>query len=119
MNRYHTIPILLTAVDSDLPEIDVPCGTCTLCCERLTPNLTPEEISSGLYPLSLTQPSAEQLAENPKLGPIVTLHRHRNGGCAMFVDGACTIYAHRPRACRQFDCRQNHHPRIPNMADPA
>jgi Fe-S-cluster containining protein len=23
----------------------------------------------------------------------------------MFVDGACSIYAHRPRTCRTYDCR--------------
>jgi hypothetical protein len=28
-----------------------------------------------------------------------------DGRCAMLVDGACSIYAHRPRACRTYDCR--------------
>jgi Fe-S-cluster containining protein len=28
-----------------------------------------------------------------------------NGHCALFRDNACSIYAHRPRACRAYDCR--------------
>jgi hypothetical protein len=27
------------------------------------------------------------------------------GHCAMLVDGKCSIYEHRPRACRTYDCR--------------
>ena len=28
-----------------------------------------------------------------------------HGRCPMLVDGQCSIYAHRPRACRTYDCR--------------
>ena len=28
-----------------------------------------------------------------------------NGHCPMLVDGACSIYADRPRTCRTYDCR--------------
>jgi hypothetical protein len=28
-----------------------------------------------------------------------------NGHCPMLVDGACSIYEHRPRTCRTYDCR--------------
>jgi hypothetical protein len=27
------------------------------------------------------------------------------GHCPMLVDGACSIYEHRPRTCRTYDCR--------------
>lgn len=27
------------------------------------------------------------------------------GHCPMFRDGACSIYEHRPRTCRTYDCR--------------
>lgn len=115
MNNYKIININLTSVGSDEPIEDVPCGTCTMCCEKLVPNLSPNEIDSGLYPLSLIQPTAEQLSENPNIGPIVTLYRKKEGGCGMFVDGKCSIYSYRPLACRQFDCRKGHHTNIPNM----
>lgn len=115
MDIYNIININLTSVSSDESIEDVPCGTCTLCCEKLSPHLTPEEVASGLYPLSLIQPTPEQLQTNSTIGPIVALYRKKEGGCGMFVDGKCSIYDTRPLACRQFDCRKGHHPKIPNM----
>ncbi len=29
----------------------------------------------------------------------------QRGHCPMLVDGECTIYEHRPRTCRTYDCR--------------
>lgn len=115
MMKYQIININLTSMSSDEPIEEVPCGSCTRCCEKLTPNLLPEEVASGLYPLSLIQPSEEQLRANPEIGPIVTLYKKKDGGCGMFVDGNCSIYSYRPIACRQFDCRKGHHSSIPNM----
>lgn len=109
--------INLTSIISGEPEEAVPCGTCTLCCEKLSPYLSPMEIDSGLYPLSLIQPTSEQLAHDPEMGPVVVLYRKKEGGCGMFIDGKCSIYDYRPKACRQFDCRKGHHPTIPNMID--
>lgn len=115
--QYKIFNVNLSSISTDSPEEVVPCGTCTLCCEKLSPHLTTEEISSGLYPISLINPSPEQLMERPDLGPIVALYRKKEGGCGMFIDGKCSIYEYRPKACRQFDCRKNHHPAIPNMLD--
>ena len=115
MIKYRIININLTSIGSDAPISDVPCGTCTMCCEKLSPFLTPEEVASGLYPLSLIQPTEEQMNENPQVGPIVVLYRKKEGGCGMFIDGKCSIYENRPLACRQFDCRKGHHPLIPDM----
>jgi len=28
-----------------------------------------------------------------------------HGNCPMFKDGKCSIYEHRPRTCRTYDCR--------------
>lgn len=117
MIKYKIVNINLTSAGSDEPLEEVPCGSCTLCCEKLAPYLSPEEIASGLYPLSLIQPSEQELHANPEIGPIVTLYRKLEGGCGMFIDGKCSIYETRPKACRQFDCRKGHHPTIPNMID--
>lgn len=115
--RYEIININLTTTISDEPVVNVPCGNCTKCCELLAPFLTPEEIASGLYPLSLIQPSPNDQLANPEVGPIVSLYRKKEGGCGMFIDGKCSIYNHRPLACRQFDCRKGHHPKIPDMTN--
>ena len=119
MNRpiFKIININLTSVSSSEPVENVPCGSCVLCCATLTPYLTTEEINSGLYPLSLIQPSEEELKNTLDIGPIVTLYRKKEGGCGMFIDGKCSIYNYRPISCRQFDCRKGHHPKIPNMVD--
>lgn len=115
MKQIRVININLTSIGSDEEIEDVPCGTCTLCCEKLSPFLTPEEVASGLYPLSLIQPNKQELLDNPKIGPIVSLYRKKEGGCGMLIDKKCSIYNYRPLACRQFDCRKGHHPNIPNQ----
>ena len=112
MKYFKILPINLTSITTDEPIEDVPCGTCTSCCELLAPNLTPDEVSSGKYPLSLVTPDAVQLAENPEIGPIVTIFKKNGGGCNMFIDNKCSIYEYRPIACRQFDCRKGHHPSV-------
>jgi hypothetical protein len=82
-------------------ESDVPCGECTACCEASQfVHVGPDE--------------ADALAHIPKavLFPAPGLPKgHRlmgydeRGRCPMLVDGRCTIYAHRPRTCRTYDCR--------------
>lgn len=101
MNIFRRVKkVNLVTITTDAPIEDVPCGTCTACCELLAPHLSPEEISSGLYPITLSNIDGD---------PVITLFRKTSGGCAMFVDGACSIYENRPIACRQFDCRKGHH----------
>ena len=115
--RYDIIPINLTAISNDEPIADVPCGSCTKCCEWLTPFLTSEEVASGLYPISIMNPDPGMLLENPNIGPTVAMFKNKNGGCGMFVDNNCTIYDNRPIACRQFDCRKGHHPKLLDVAN--
>lgn len=109
--QIHKIRINLSSVVSVEPESDVPCGSCTLCCQLLSPYLTPQEISSGLYPISLVQPDQSLKTVDPEVGPVVTIYKNPAGGCSLFIDGKCSIYEHRPLACRQFDCRKGHHPK--------
>jgi uncharacterized protein len=35
----------------------------------------------------------------------VLLGYDEHGSCPMLVDDKCSVYAHRPRACRAYDCR--------------
>jgi Fe-S-cluster containining protein len=108
----NIINVNLTSLSSDEPIENVPCGSCTLCCEKLSPYLTVEEIQSGQYPISLLNP---ENPNDPEAGPTIVLYRKVDGGCGMFIDKKCSIYETRPKACRQFDCRKGHHPKIPNM----
>ena len=113
--NYHILNINLTAITvDDLPQSDVPCNGCSFCCQQLSPYLTPEEITSGKYPISLVQPSEQEIQE-VNAGPTVVLFMNKNRGCSMLLDNQCLIYNDRPLACRQFDCRKGHHPKIPDM----
>ena len=112
---FDIININLTSARTDEEIADVPCGTCSLCCQRLTPFLTVEEFQSGKYPISLITPSKDDLRINPNVGPTIAMFKGPSGGCGMFIDGKCSIYEIRPIACRQFDCRKGHHPAIPDM----
>jgi Fe-S-cluster containining protein len=107
----------LTCLVNDEPEVEVPCGSCTLCCSLLAPSLTPDEVSSGKYPISLTAATKEIFVIDPTVGPVVTMFKNKQGGCAMLIDGKCSIYEDRPKACRQFDCRKGHHPKTNGALD--
>jgi Fe-S-cluster containining protein len=82
-------------------DIDVPCGTCTACCR-------------ASYFIHVEPDEAETLRRIPKelrfaapgrpKGHVVLGYDDR-GHCPMLVDDRCSIYEHRPRTCRQYDCR--------------
>lgn len=115
--KYDIININLTSVSHDEEVADVPCGTCARCCETLAPYLTKEEVNSGKYPISLTFPSQIDILQNEKCGPIITVYKNPvTGGCGLLVNGLCTVYDDRPLACRQFDCRKGHHPKLIEFA---
>jgi Fe-S-cluster containining protein len=114
---YNIISINLTSITHNLEGADVPCGTCTKCCEILSPYLTTDEITSGKYPISLTTPLPEDILNEKDCGPVVTVYKNPiTGGCSLLVNGICTVYDDRPRACRQFDCRKGHHPKLVDWA---
>lgn len=80
---------------------DVPCGTCTACCTSSQfVHVEPDETETlRRIPAELRFP-APGLPEGH-----VVLGYDREGRCPMFRDGGCSIYEHRPRTCRTYDCR--------------
>ena len=82
-------------------ESVVPCGGCTACCTSgQFVHVDPDEADA------LAHIPAELLFPAPELPEgHVLLGYDERGHCPMLRDGACTIYEHRPRACRTYDCR--------------
>lgn len=99
---YKKFQIEAVAIKNDEPESDVPCGSCTECCRKLSPILTPDEFINGKYVYTL-------LSSPDPNTPLIGIPRTELG-CFYFNGNFCTIYDNRPLACRQFDCRQNHYP---------
>lgn len=82
-------------------DAEVPCGDCSACCT-----------SSQFVPIGPEE--TDTLAHIPKelLFPapgrdegLVLLPYDERGHCPMLVGGRCSIYEHRPRTCRIYDCR--------------
>jgi hypothetical protein len=82
-------------------DADVPCDGCTACCtsaqfvhigpaETATLSHIPREL---LFPAPL----------HPRGHLVLGYDEH--GHCPMLVDNRCSIYEHRPIACRTYDCR--------------
>ncbi len=80
---------------------DVPCGTCTACCTASQfIHIGPDETDT------LAQIPAELLFPAPR-SPRghVLMGYDQHGHCPMLIDNTCSIYEHRPRTCRTYDCR--------------
>jgi Fe-S-cluster containining protein len=77
----------------DGTEAQVPCGTCNACC---TCGYEVEVFADD-------DPSLEAVPSS-KDGARV-LVRNADGSCRYLIDGKCSVYDRRPRACREFDCR--------------
>jgi Fe-S-cluster containining protein len=107
--KYQTFSMKAVAIERDLPDSDVPCDSvgCTECCERLAPYLTPEEFTSGQYLYTFVK-------DGDPDKPLIAVPKTEHGCVYLDHNKKCTIYDRRPRACRQFDCRLNHHPKIIN-----
>src|ERR671913_1128381 len=82
-------------------DADVPCGTCTACCTASQfVHIAPDERDTLAHiPKALLFPAPRLPAGHVLMG------YDERGHCPMLRDGACTIYAHRPRTCRTYDCR--------------
>lgn len=80
---------------------EVPCGDCSACCTSSQfVHIEPDETDTLAHiPAALLFPA-------PRLprGHVLLGYDER-GHCPMLVDGACSIYEHRPRTCRSYDCR--------------
>lgn len=82
-------------------EADVPCGTCIACCTSAQfIHIEPDEADA------LAHIPHELLFPAPGRPPgHVLLGYDDHGHCPMLAEGECSIYAHRPRTCRTYDCR--------------
>ena len=81
-------------------DADVPCGGCTACCRSSQfVHIAPDETDT------LAHVPAELQFPAPGLPGHVLLGYDERGHCPMLVDGGCSIYDHRPRTCRTYDCR--------------
>jgi hypothetical protein len=80
---------------------DVPCGECTACCTSSQfVHIAPDETDT------LAHIPAELLFPAPRMPKgHVLLGYDERGHCPMLVDNRCSIYEHRPRTCRTYDCR--------------
>jgi uncharacterized protein len=79
----------------------IDCTRCANCCRTLQPGLTDEDIDRIAGHLGVARDAfvAAYLETNPEEGG----HRTRAAPCPFLgEDGRCTIYAVRPRACRDF-----------------
>lgn len=88
------------AVDSEQAS-DVPCGSCTACCRSSQfVHIAPDETSTLAHiPDGLTFPAPGLPRGHVLLG------YDEHGRCPMLTDDGCSIYDHRPRTCRIYDCR--------------
>ncbi len=88
------------ALDGEADAL-VPCAGCTACCtaSQFVP-IGPDETDT------LAHIPPELLFPAPRLlrGHVVLGYDER-GHCPMLIDGCCSIYEHRPRTCRTYDCR--------------
>ncbi len=79
----------------------VDCGECIACCSSSQfIHIRPGETHT------LSRIRKELLVPAPGLPRgNVLLGYDKNGFCPMMVNGACSIYEHRPLTCRNYDCR--------------
>ncbi len=82
-------------------DVDVPCGECTACCRSsLFIHIGPDEHDT------LAHIDRALLFPAPGAPPgHVLMGYDRQGRCPMLSASGCSIYEHRPRTCRDFDCR--------------
>jgi uncharacterized protein len=83
-------------------DADVPCGDCCACCSTSHfVHIGPEETATlAEVPGDLLFPAPGMPAGN------AVLPYDARGRCPLLDEGGrCTIYEHRPRTCRTYDCR--------------
>ena len=79
----------------------VPCGECTACCTASQfVHIEPDETDTLAHiPPRLLFPAPRMARGHVLLG------YDEQGRCPMLTDAGCSIYEHRPRTCRTYDCR--------------
>ncbi len=88
------------ALDGD-DGTDVPCGSCTACCRSSQfVHIGPDETATlAVIPAELLFPAPGLPAGHVLMG------YDGQGACPMLTERGCSIYDHRPRTCRTYDCR--------------
>lgn len=77
-------------------EVSVPCSGCVSCCYHKEVDIYPEEERpEDLRHLDVVED------QNGKL----VLRKRSDGACVHLAEGGCSVFTHRPRACRMYDCR--------------
>ena len=84
----------------DGDPVDVPCDGCTACCR--SGKLIPVELDEAD---ALADIAADCLVPMPGEPGRRVLAHDASGRCSQLTAEGCQIYAHRPRACRMYDCR--------------
>lgn len=79
---------------------DVPCDGCTACCR--SGKLIPVDDDEAA---ALTHIPAGALVPMPGEPRRRVLGHNADGTCSQLTEEGCAVYAHRPRACRAYDCR--------------
>src|SRR5215211_3696331 len=99
--RFSTWLAMMRAALAEGTGSDVPCGGCTACCRASQFVLVgPDERDT------LAHIPPELLFDAPLMPPgHVVLGYDRAGRCPLLGEDGCSIYEHRPRACRTYDCR--------------
>ncbi len=81
-------------------DANVPCDGCTACCR------SSQFVHVGLDETdALAHIPRQLLFPAPYRSDALVLGYDERGHCPMLVDDRCSIYAHRPLACRTYDCR--------------
>lgn len=80
---------------------NVPCGTCVACCSSSQfVHIGPDEFDALAHiPKALRFPAPRM----PRGHVLMGYDEH--GRCPMLRADGCSIYEHRPRTCRTYDCR--------------
>lgn len=91
---------MVAAINGEL-DADVPCGSCTACCTSSQfIHIGPSERDALAHiPSALLFPAPRM----PRGHVLMGYDEH--GRCPMLIDNLCSIYDHRPRTCRTYDCR--------------
>jgi Fe-S-cluster containining protein len=82
-------------------DANVPCNGCVACCASSQfVTIAPDETDALAHIPAALQFPAPRL---PRGHAVIGYDEH--GRCPMLGTDGCSIYEHRPRACRTYDCR--------------
>ena len=91
----------VASIETGDDATSVPCGGCTACCRAsMFIHIEPDETATIR---SIPRPLLFAAPGRPK-GHLLMGYNDQ-GHCPMLVNDKCSIYEHRPRTCRAYDCR--------------